>query len=108
MAREQSDVLIKIKRAVLAGRYSFSDKAQMELADDGLDDIDVVEAIANAMVIHKKIRSRSPLRQRQTEYLYVIQSTNLDGIFIYPKGKFVRVGDTELFYFLISAKRSVY
>ncbi|MBI1764174.1 MAG: hypothetical protein HYR56_22345 [Acidobacteria bacterium] len=107
MSKEQSDVLIKIKRAVLAGRYSFSDKAQMELAADGLEDIDVVEAIANAMVIHKKIRSRSPLRQ-QTEYLYVIQSTNLDGIFIYTKGKFVRVGDTELFYFLISAKRSVY
>lgn len=107
MAREHSDVLIKIKRAVMAGRYAFSDKAQIEMDADGLTALDVIESIANAVTIYKKIRSHSPSRRRRSEYLYVIQSTNLDGIFIYTKGKFVREGDWEVFYFLISAKRSV-
>jgi hypothetical protein len=79
----------------------------MELDADGLTAFDAVEAIVNAVTIHKKIRSHSSLRHQRTEYLYVIQGTNLDGVFIYTKGKFIRSGDKELFYFLISAKRSV-
>jgi hypothetical protein len=107
MAREQSDVLIKIKRTVMAGRYQFSKKAVLEMDADGLTEFDIVESILNAVTIHKKIRSRSPQRKHASEYLYVIQSTNLDGIFIYTKGKFVREDGAEIFYFMISAKRSV-
>ncbi|MFN7944903.1 MAG: hypothetical protein U0Z53_06095 [Blastocatellia bacterium] len=107
MTREQSDVLIRIKRAVISGRIRFSNKAQVEMDADGLTELDVVESILNAVAVYKKIRSRSPYRQRTTEYLYVIQSTNLDGLFIYTKGKLVREGSTEIFYLLISAKRAV-
>ena len=32
-----SDILVRIKRAVLAGRYAFSEKAQIEMEIDGLE-----------------------------------------------------------------------
>jgi hypothetical protein len=31
-----SDILAKIKRAVLAGRYAFSEKARLEMQADGI------------------------------------------------------------------------
>ena len=105
--KDDGDVLVRIKRAVLQGRTRFSKKALLEMEVDGLTELDIEEAILNAHVIYKKIRSRSPHRAKTVEYLYVLQSTNLDGIFIYTKGKFLREGNTEIFYFLISAKKSV-
>ena len=72
-----SDILVRIKRAVLSGRYIFTEKAQLELAMDGLDELDIVESILNAVAIYKKIRSTSPSRSKAKEYLYIIQSTNL-------------------------------
>ena len=68
MAREQSDVLVKIKRAVLAGRIEFSRKAVLEMDADGLTSYDIVESILNAVAIHKKIRSHHPAHPRTTEY----------------------------------------
>ena len=102
-----SDVLVRIKRAVLAGRYAFSEKARLEMEADGLTELDVAESILNAVAIYKRIRSRSPLRDRAKEYLYVIQSTNFEGLVIYTKGKFVREAEAEVYYFLISSKRVV-
>lgn len=102
-----SDVLIKIKRLVLSGRYKFSEKARDEMKADGLTELDVAEAILNAGTIYKTLRSKSPLRKHAKEYLYVIQSTNLNGIFIYTKGKFLQEAGVETFYFLISSKRSI-
>lgn len=67
----------------------------------------VAESILNAVAIYKKIRSTSVYRQRRTEYLYVIESPNLDGLAIYTKGKFVRESDFETYYFLISSKRAL-
>ena len=107
MARGQSDVLVRIKRAAIAGRLVFSEKASIEMEADGITQLDVAESLINAVAIYKKIRSRSPYRKRATEYLYVIQSTNLDGIFIYTKGRFVRKDELEYFYLLVSAKRAV-
>jgi hypothetical protein len=52
-------------------------------------------------------RSRSPLHRGQLEYLYVIQSTNLEGVMIYSKGKLVRERGEDHFYFLISSKRAL-
>jgi hypothetical protein len=101
------DVLVRIKRAVLTGRYMFSDKAQIEMEADNLAELDVVESILNAVAIYKRIRSRSPFRKQSREYLYIIQSTNLDGLVIYTKGKFVREGSSETYYFLISAKKAL-
>ena len=74
---------------------------------DGLTELDVAESILNAVAIYKKIRSTSPLRQKAGEYLYIIQSTNLDGLMIYTKGKLVQEAGTERYYFLISSKKSV-
>jgi len=103
-----SDVLVRIKRAMIEGRYRFTNKARMEMVADGLADLDVVEAILNAVAIHKTLRSRSPHRRKAGERLYVIQSTNYAGLFIYSKGKLAPGPDgRETFYVLISAKRSV-
>jgi hypothetical protein len=101
------DVLVRIKRAVLAGRYAFSEKARLEMEADALTELDVAESILNAVAIYKKIRSTSPLRRKSPEFLYVIQSPNLDGLPIYSKGKLVREAGEETYYFLISSKRAL-
>ena len=102
-----SEALVRIKRAVLSGRYAFSEKARCEMEADALTELDVAESIANAVAIYKRLRSRSPKRTERLEYLYVIQSTNLDGLMIYTKGKLVREGHEDRFYFLVSSKRSL-
>src|SRR5580765_2547645 len=101
------DVLIRIKRAVLAGRYAFSEKARVEMENDQLTELDVAESILNAVAIYKRLRSRSPFRPNRREYLYVIQSTNLDGLAIYTKGKLIKEGESETYYFLVSSKRAL-
>jgi len=93
-----SDVLVRIKRAVLAGRYGFSEKARIEMEADGLAESDVAESIINAVAIYKRLRSRRPFRSRRLEYLHVIQSTTYDGVMVYSKGTF---------YFLVSSKRAL-
>ena len=47
------DVLIRIKRAVLAGQYAFSEKARLEMEADSLTELDVAESILNAVAIFK-------------------------------------------------------
>ena len=101
------NVLVRIKRAVLSGNYIFSEKAFLELEADRLTELDIAESILNAVAIYKRVRSRSPHRQSAREYLYIIQSTNLDGLMIYTKGKLVKDGDREIFYFLISSKKAL-
>lgn len=100
-----NEILVRIKRAILAGCYRFSEKARIEMKMDGLTERDVIEAILNAGTIYKKLRSRSPWRRHALEYLYVIQSTNLDGLFIYTKGKLIREDGSDTYYVLISSKR---
>ena len=102
-----ADTLVRIKRVILAGRYAFSEKARIEMEADGLTEFDVVESIINAVAIYKRLRSRSRHRSQRTEYLYVIQATNLDGVMVYSKGKLVREHGEDHFYFLISAKRAL-
>lgn len=102
-----SDILIRIKRAVLAGRYAFSEKARIEMEANSLTELDVAESILNAVAIYKKVRSHSGSRAQSREYLYVIQSTNLEGLMIYTKGKLMREADTETYYFLISSKKAI-
>ena len=99
------DILVRIKRAILAGRYAFSEKARIEMEADSLTELDVAESIVNAVAIYKRIRSRSPLRRQSREYLYVIQGTNLVGLMIYTKGKLVREAGEEAYYFLVSSKK---
>lgn len=102
-----TDVLVKIKRAVLAGRYVFSEKARIEMEADGITELDVAESILNAVAIYKTIRSESPFRRHTREYLYIIQSTNLDGLPIYSKGKLMKEAGEDTYYFLISSKRAL-
>jgi hypothetical protein len=102
-----SDVLVRIKRAVLSGRYAFSEKARVEMEEDALTELDVAESIINAVAIYKRLRSRSPWRTGVLEYLYVIQSANLSGLAIYSKGKLVKEAGEEVYYFLISSKKAI-
>ena len=102
-----SDVLVRIKRAVLAGRYAFSEKARVEMEADGLTELDVAESIINAVAIYKRLRARSQKRTQRVEYFYVIQATNLEGIMIYSKGKLVPEPPEETFYFLVSSKKAL-
>jgi len=103
----RSDTLVRIKLAVLAGHYAFSEKASLELEADGLTELDIVESIVNAVAIYKTIRSQSPFRKQAREYLHIIQSTNLEGLMIYTKGKLVQEANIETFYCLISTKRAI-
>ncbi|MGE3976191.1 MAG: hypothetical protein AB7F94_01220 [Nitrospira sp.] len=102
-----SDVLIRIKRAVLAGHYAFSEKARIEMEADGLTELDVAESILSAVAVSKVLRSTSVPRKRVGERLYVIQSTNLSGLLIYTKGKLVAEAESETYYFLISSKKAL-
>ena len=100
-----SDVLKRIKRAVLAGNYVFSEKARIEMEADQITELDVAESILNAVAIFKTLRSKSPFRPHASERLYVIQSTNLNGLPIYSKGKLVSQAGEDTYYFLISSKK---
>jgi len=102
-----ADILVRIKRSILAGRYAFSEKARIEMESDGLTEFDVAESIINAVAIYKRLRSRSHRRSSRTEYLYVIQSTNLEGVMVYSKGKLIREHGEDHYYFLVSAKRAL-
>ena len=102
-----ADILVRIKRTILAGRYAFSEKARIEMESDGLTEFDVAESIINAVAIYKRLRSRSRRRSSRTEYLYVIQSTNLEGVMVYSNGKLVREHGEDHYYFLVAAKRAL-
>lgn len=103
-----SDTLTKIKRLILKGAYAFSEKARIEMESDRITEVDVCESILNAVAIYKTLRSNSPYRKKTRERLYVIQSTNLDGLIIYSKGKIVIAEHgKEQYYFLVSAKKGI-
>jgi hypothetical protein len=98
------DTLIRIKKLVIARKIVFTGKAQQERIADGLSVDDIVASIVNANAIKKTIRSRSPFRKGKREKLYVIESPNYDGIWIYTKGTIRSVGEDEVFYILVSSK----
>ena len=80
------NALVRIKRAVIGGRYRFSKKALAEMDVDNLTEQDVTESILTSATIYKTIRSRSPFREHPRERLYIIQSRNLSGTPVYPAG----------------------
>jgi hypothetical protein len=67
----------------------------------------VAESILNAVAVYKRLRARSGSPSQSREYLYVIQSTNLEGLMIYTKGRLVREAGVETYYFLISSKKAI-
>lgn len=102
------DILNRIKRLMVKGKYHFTQKASDELALDELDRSEAVEAILNATHIAKVLRSRSPFRGRADEKLYVIEGFSYGGTLIYTKGKITREAGEEIYYVFISSKRSTY
>jgi len=101
------DVLVRIKRLVVARRVEFTLKATEERLRDGLTIEDVLESIVNANAIKKVLRSRSLARARAGERLYVIESPTFTGTWIYTKGTIRRTGGREVFYVFVSAKLAV-
>ena len=98
------NILVRIKRAVLAGHYRFSAKALEEMDADGLTELDIAESILNAVAIYKSLRSTSLRRSARRERLHVIVSPNLGGVPIYTKGKLASEAGVETYYFLVSSK----
>jgi len=99
------DPFIRIKRLVVARRVIFTEKAETEMVADALTPELVYESILNAPAIFKVLRSRNPNTKRG-EKLYVIKGLTFDGLDIYTKGKILSKEGTEVFYVLISSKRS--
>ena len=99
------DILVRIKRLVIARQVLFTQKAEGEMATDSLTPELVYESILNAPSIFKVLRSRNP-KTRQTEKLYVIKGLTFDGLDIYTKGKILTKEGVDVFYVLISTKRS--
>ena len=100
-----SDILKRIKRAVLAGNVVFTEKATTERERDHLTEEDVIESIVGAVAIYKTIKSTRATGNSR-EYLHIIQGTNLDGMVVYSKGKLLVTNGVETYYVLISAKRA--
>jgi len=75
------------------------------LEADALEKEEVYEAILNAPGIAKRLRSSNPKTGRR-EYLYVIIGVTFEGVAIYTKGKILKLQGQEVFYVLISSKKS--
>jgi hypothetical protein len=102
------DILVKIKRLVIARRIVFSEKAREERLSCELTVEEIIESILNAPTINKTLKSTSPFRKSQREKLYVIISSTYDGKVIYTKGTIRKLNQREEFYILISSKWSSY
>ncbi len=98
------DILVQIKRLVVSHQVLFTEKAEIEMARDALTPELVYEAILNAPAIFK-VRSRNP-KSGRSERLYVIKGLTFDGVDIYTKGKVLKKEGIDVFYVLISSKKS--
>ena len=98
------DILVRIKRLVIARRVEFTLKANEERVRDDLSVEDVLESIVNANAIKKVVRSRSSARRQRGERLYVIESPTFTGTWVYTKGTIRKKNGQETFYVFVSAK----
>ncbi len=99
------DILKRIKQLVMARKVRFTEKATLEMKIDDLLPEMIFEAIWNAPGIFKAIRSKNPQTGKR-ETLYIIKGLTLDGMLIYTKGKISNYEGQEVFYVIISSKRS--
>lgn len=102
------DVLIRIKRLVIRGAVQFIQKARDEMERDDLTANDVREAVINAPIISKTLRSMSSSRRHAGEKLYVIKGFSYNGTLIYTKGTIVQEHGQETFYVFISSKLATF
>jgi hypothetical protein len=99
------DILVRIKRLVVSRQVLFTEKAEIEMSRDSLTPELVYEAILNAPAIFKVLRSRNP-KLGTSERLYVIKGLTFDGLAVYTKGKILKKQGIDIFYVLISSKKS--
>src|SRR5512136_624984 len=92
--------LIRIKRLVVAGRYRFTLKAELECAGDGLTTQDVVESILTAQFLRVK-NSKSPWRRGARERVYIIDGFNFEGTGVYSKGVIREISEDESEYYIL-------
>jgi hypothetical protein len=102
------DLLIKIKRLIIARKVIFTSKARREREQSGLSVEEILESIINAPSINKTINSTSEFKKKTKEKLYIIISSTFDGKIIYTKGTIRKVNGHDEFYILISSKWSKY
>jgi hypothetical protein len=84
------NILSQIKRLSIARKLVFTRKAEDERLLDELTIDDIIESISRATAIKKTIRSTSHRKMSKKEKLYVIESPNLSGVWIY-----LRVGSSQ-------------
>ena len=99
------DVLVRIKRLIIQRKVIFTEKAELEMQSEQLTPELILESILNAPAINKTIRSTNP-KTGKRELLHIIKGLTYNGILIYTKGKIVKHKNEEVFYVLISSKRS--
>jgi hypothetical protein len=99
-----SDILIRIKRAVLTGNYAFSGKARLEMECDGRTELDVVESILSAVAVYK-LRSTSP--SGAAESTCTSFKAPISPVCDILQGKLVSEANVETYYLLVSSKRAV-
>ena len=99
------DVIVRIKRLVISRNVLFTEKAELEMAEESLTPELVFEAILNAPAIYKIIRSKNP-RSAKVEKLYIIKGMTFDGLGVYTKGKILTKEGVDIFYVLISSKKN--
>ena len=102
-----SEILKRIKRCIIQGNVRFTFKSELEMLADQLTRTEVLEAILSAQAISKVLRSRRPGAKGGPERLYVIHGFTLDNVLVYTKGKLHREAGQEVYYILISSKRSL-
>ncbi|MBI2438135.1 MAG: hypothetical protein HYV36_04900 [Lentisphaerae bacterium] len=90
---------------MIARNVLFTQKAESEMTAEALTPELVYESILNAPSIFKVLRSRNP-RTRGIEKLFVIKGLTYDGLDIYTKGKILTKEGVDVFYVLVSSKRS--
>lgn len=100
-----STELILIKQLILRRQIIWTAQSESQMTLDGLTRDDVIESIVNARSMRSK-RSTSPNRGTRREKVHIIVGKTYAGLAIYTKGVIRSVQDHDVFYVIISAKRS--
>lgn len=100
------NILSQIKRLAIARKIVFTRKAEDERLLDELTIDDIIESISRATAIKKTVRSTSLRKASKKEKLFIIESPNLSGVWIYTKGTIRKTKTGDVFYILVSSKIS--
>lgn len=99
-------VLARIKQLVVRRQIVLTEKVQLEMWRDSLEEDDLIESVINATRIEKALKSRHPATG-EPERLYIIKGRTFSGKLIYTKGTIRQDDFRETFYIFVSGKRSL-